>query len=42
MAGCKPNSKSDSTAETRNEDGIKDVDDIILTLVSDGHFLSEN
>jgi hypothetical protein len=38
MAGCKPNSKSDSTAETRNEDGIRDVTDIILTLVWGGLF----
>ncbi len=41
MDGCKPNSESDPTAEIRNEDGIKDVTDIILTLVLDCLFLSE-
>ncbi len=42
MDVCKPNSESDSTAETWNEERIKDVTDIILTLVLDCHFLSEN
>ena len=32
MDGCKPNPGSDSTAEIQNEDGVKDVNDIILTL----------
>jgi len=42
MGGCKPNPGSDSTAETRNEDGIKDATDIILTLVLDCLFRSAN
>ena len=42
MDGCKSHPESDSTAEIRNEDGIKDVSDIILTLVLDCLFLSEN
>ena len=32
MDGCNPNPGSDSTAEIRNEERIKDVTDIILTL----------
>ena len=32
MDRCKLNPKSDSTAEIRNQDGIKDATDIILTL----------
>ena len=32
MDGCKPNSESDSTAEIRNEDGVKDINEIILKL----------
>ena len=42
MDGCKSNPGSDSIAKIRNEDGIKDVSDIILTLVLDCLFLSEN
>ena len=30
--GGKPHPESDSTTEIRNEDGVKDVTDIILTL----------
>jgi len=32
MDRCKPNPGSDSTAELRIENGIKDINDIILTL----------
>ena len=42
MGGCKPGPGSNSTAEIRNEDGFKDVTDIILTLVLDCLFWSEN
>ena len=42
MGWCKSNPGSDSTAEIRNEDGVKDVNDIILTLVLDCLFPSEN
>jgi hypothetical protein len=42
MDGCNFNPGSDSTIEIGNEDGVKDVTDIILTLVLDCHFLSEN
>ena len=42
MDGGKPHLESDSTTEIRNEEGIKDVSDIILTLVWDGLFSSEN
>ena len=38
MAGCKSKPESDSIAKIRNEDGIKDVTDIILTLVWGGLF----
>ena len=42
MDGGKPHPESDSTTEIRNKDGVKDVTDIILTLVLDGCFGSEN
>ena len=41
MDGGKPHPESDSTTEIRNENGVEDVSDIILTLVWDCLFLSE-